>query len=849
MGNVYLAIRADDQYRKRVAIKLIKRGMDTDTILRRFVMERQILANLEHPNIAQLLDGGTTTDGLPYFVMEYIEGQPITRYCDERRLTTAERLELFRHVCSALQYAHQHLVVHRDIKPSNIMVTAEGAPKLLDFGIAKLLTPNWATETDDATLSMMQVMTPEYASPEQLRGQPITTASDVYSLGVVLYELLSGHRPYRLTSRQPEEMARVILQDEPLKPSAAVTITNESCRTEDDQAIRITPKSVGRTREGTVEKLRRRLSGDLDNIVLKSLRKEPPRRYASVQEFSEDIRRHLEGLPVSAGPDTLGYRARKFTQRHNAGVLAAAVVVIALFAATAITTWQARVAKLERDKAERRFNDVRKLTNSFMFEFHDSIRDLSGSTPARELVVRKALEYLDVLAREDAGDCSLRYELAVAYAKVGDIQGRPLDANLGDTKGALENYRKSADILEALYKSDSSNQQYRKQLANTHMEIAAVNQVIGEIEAALKNNQRALTLLEEQVAVDTTDIPAKLSLAHSYKGVGDITAAKGNLEDAVRNYRKGLEMSEAILAKHREDIPAKRMLMTAYDAIGTTLGNPNYTNLGDAAGALEVYRKLLKVSAELLNADQTSYFNQHSQAYTLKNIGEVLTVTGDWNAALENYRQAIAIQQRLVQADPQDVFANANLAYMLTDMGEALAETKRVASALEQHRKAIEIVSKLSAADKENSLLNTHLTRSYQIYGDALLKAGDVDAALEFYNKALASDAEMAKKEPNNMDISPALAKGHSKISEAQITLATNAMTSLPRQLELWQAARKHFGQSQDVYLDMQNHNLRTKPINDALNGVMREIVRCDEALAKIRLRATSPSSLKAGTR
>jgi len=255
------------------------------------------------------------------------------------------------------------------------------------------------------------------------------------------------------------------------------------------------------------------------------------------------------------------------------------------------------------------------------------------------------------------------------------------------------------------------------------------------------------------------------------------------------------------------------------------------------------------VSAELLNADQTSYFNQHSQAYTLKNIGEVLTVTGDWNAALENYRQAIAIQQRLVQADPQDVFANANLAYMLTDMGEALAETKRVASALEQHRKAIEIVSKLSAADKENSLLNTHLTRSYQIYGDALLKAGDVNAALEFYNKALASAAEMAKKEPNNMDIRPALAKGHSKISEAQITLATNAMTSLPRQLELWQAARKHFGQSQDVYLDMQNHNLRTKPINDALNGVMREIVRCDEALAKIRLRATSPSSLKAGTR
>src|SRR6266851_1294855 len=215
MGTVFLAVRADDQYRKEVAVKIVNKGMDTDTILRRFVMERQILANLEHPNIARLLDGGTTLDGLPYFVMEHVEGETIIHYCDQHRLHTLERLQLFRQVCSAVQFAHQNLIVHRDIKPSNIVVTADGTPKLLDFGIAKLLHPDWSLDTNEATATMFRLMTPDYASPEQIRGLPITTASDVYSLGVVLYELLSGHRPYRLTSRNPQEVIEVILRQEP----------------------------------------------------------------------------------------------------------------------------------------------------------------------------------------------------------------------------------------------------------------------------------------------------------------------------------------------------------------------------------------------------------------------------------------------------------------------------------------------------------------------------------------------------------------------------------------------------------------------------------------------------------
>ncbi len=290
MGAVYLAERADQQFQMQVAIKLIKRGMDTDSVLRRFQHERQILASLEHPNIARLLDGGTTEDGVPYFVMEYIEGQRIDRYAEGRQLSISERLELLRQVCGAVSYAHQHLVVHRDLKPSNILVTAAGVPKLLDFGIAKIIQPNDSAEPL-ATITVVPIMTPEYASPEQIEGAPATTLSDVYSLGAVLYELLAGRPPYRLQNRSPQEIEKAISTGQIEKPSAVVS------RPEDA----------------------RRLRGDLDNIVRMAMRRETARRYRSVEQFSEDIRRHLAGRPVVAQPDTLFISFRKISAAQPAG--------------------------------------------------------------------------------------------------------------------------------------------------------------------------------------------------------------------------------------------------------------------------------------------------------------------------------------------------------------------------------------------------------------------------------------------------------------------------------------------------------------------------------------------------
>ncbi len=306
MGAVYLGVRADNEFQKRVAIKLIKRGMDTDFILRRFRRERQILASLDHPHIARLLDGGTTEDGLPYFVMEYIEGQPLYRHCDARRLGIAERLHIFQQICDAVHFAHQNLIVHRDIKPSNILVTADGAPHLLDFGIAKLLSPELGADTIDATGTVARLMTPEYASPEQVRGERARPTSDVYSLGTVLYELLTGHRPLRLRSRAMYEIARVICEEEPELPSESLMRTDHLA-----SASAVTLEAVYQARSASPEELRHALAGDLDRIVLKALRKDPRQRYQSAAELREDITRHLEGRPVSAPlylPDPLATR-------------------------------------------------------------------------------------------------------------------------------------------------------------------------------------------------------------------------------------------------------------------------------------------------------------------------------------------------------------------------------------------------------------------------------------------------------------------------------------------------------------------------------------------------------------
>ena len=431
MGSVYLAQRADGAFEQKAAIKLIKRGMDSDAIQKRFINERQILASLEHPNIAHLIDGGTTSDALPFFVMEYIEGETILDYATKKDLDLEARLELFRKVCSAVSYAHQNLVIHRDLKPSNILVTNDGTPKLLDFGIAKLLKSDTSNEQSTKNI----IFTPEYASPEQVRSEKLTTATDIYSLGVILYELLTGNRPYDTNDKSLGDILRSICETEPERPSSVVSRPRSGQHGTGQNNKQTDPRSK-----------KQALLGDLDNIILKALRKEPERRYSSVEQFSEDIRLHLAGLPVMAITDTWGYRATKFVGRNKVPTVAAAVFLVTILGGSSATLYQARIAQRERLRAEQRFNDVRTLANSFLFEFHDAIQPLSGSTPARKLVVSRALEYLDKLAVEATDDVALQRELGTAYERIGKIQGNSYFPNLGETDGAMTSYHRSLEI-------------------------------------------------------------------------------------------------------------------------------------------------------------------------------------------------------------------------------------------------------------------------------------------------------------------------------------------------------------------------------------------------------------------
>src|SRR5207248_2694405 len=529
MGAVYVAERADQQYEKRVAIKLIKRGMDTDSVLRHFRNERQILAGFDHPNIARLFDGGTTKDGLPYFVMEYVEGLPINEYCAAHKISLVERLKLFREACAAVSYAHRHAVIHRDIKMSNILVTSEGTPKLLDFGIAKILRPGRGAEAL-MTMTGVRPMTPEYASPEQIRGEPVTTASDVYSLGIVLYELLTGRSPYHFTSRSPLEVAREITDTEPPRPSTAVVRGEEAKRN---------ATGIGNSKA---------LKGDLDNVVLMALRKEPERRYRSVEQFSEDIHRHLGNRPVLARRDTVRYRAAKFMQRNKLAVTATLLILVSLVAGLIATTWQAHRATVEKARAEKRFNDVRRLAHSVLFDYHDAVKNLPGATAVRERLVKDALAYLDSLSSEATSDPALQRELAAAYERVGDVRGEVYGASIGDMTGALDSYQKALRIREALVAADRRDLNNRRGLADSYMKIGTQLQDTADAARGLEYLRKACALYQQLVTEQPANSDMRDYLSRAHNELGIALQNWGNPAEALKNHREALRLRKELLA-------------------------------------------------------------------------------------------------------------------------------------------------------------------------------------------------------------------------------------------------------------------------------------------------------------
>jgi len=717
MGLVYEAIR-EGQFQKRVALKIIKRGMDTGSIVRRFHRERQILAGLSHPNITALLDGGTTPDGRPYFVMEYVEGKPIAEYCDAKRLTTHERLELFRTVCGAVHYAHQNLVVHRDLKPSNIVVTSEGIPKLLDFGIAKILNVGVTAAYADLTVAAMHVMTPEYASPEQVRGEPITTSADVYSLGVLFYELLTGHRPYRFKTRTMQEIAQVICEAEPEKPSTAITRVEE----------KVTPETVSATRGGQHKQLRKQLRGDVDNIVLKALQKEPGRRYASVEQFSEDIRRHLMGLPVMARKDTTGYRAGKFILRHKPGVFAAASVALALIIGMATTTWEAHVANTQRVRAERRFQDVRTLANSLVFELHDAIQNLPGATAARELLVKRALQYLDSLSRESAGDPTLRGELAAAYEKVGDVQGGYRAANLGDQAGAIDSYRKALAIRESLAAVNPGDFEMKRLLVYTHGKLGELLQQAGNHKEAMEHLLKLLPIAEMLAARDPGNVKDQRNVASAYIDLGSKQTETGDWKAGLDNSRKGVALFEKLAAAHPGDVLIQRLLAVAYEGTGLIIA----TNTESYGEALALFRKELAVAERLYAAAPLNTELRRLAAYAHIAVGDLL-LTRDPAGAAPHLAKASAELQSLSAADAKNVQYRLDAAMGLGAEADAAIETGQAARAIGSLKKALAIMSEPLAVPGFGDLVAANQFRM----GKALRRLGRSREACPWFDRSL----------------------------------------------------------------------------------------------------------------
>lgn len=666
MGVVYLAARADEAYEKRVAIKLVSTPLATDELISRFRRERQILAGLEHPYIARLLEGGATEDGLPYLAMEYVEGVRIDEYCRMQELSIADRLRLFAKVCEAVQFAHTNLVVHRDLKPQNILVTSDGTPRLLDFGLAALLSDNGEAAL---TRTAPFAMTPQYASPEQAGGARITTASDVYSLGVVLCELLSGARPYELSGRTPTEVFEIVTKQAPSRPSLLAAATSQQ--------------------------LARQLRGDLDTIVMVALQKDPQRRYASAAALAADIQRYLEGRPVAARGDSLAYRTMKLVRRHRVGVAAAAAVLVSLVGGIAATARQARIAVAERReaetqraRAERRFADVRKLANSFLFEFHDAIATLPGSTPARQLVVTKALEYLDGLAAEAGDDPALQLELAAAYDRVGDVQGNQSSANLGDAAGALASYRKAQAIRQAVVVSDPASLDSRLQLATSGMKIGDAAFARGAVQEAVAAYREALPPRQDALAqrLPSEDV-ARARMIEVTGRLCTVLLAVGDVSGAIDNCRQNRTLTGALLAAHPDDTATRAMRATN----GTVLGNAlrMTQELAEAQGTLE---DAVRLHGELLAANPNNTDIRRRLAVTHGYLANVYLDQQQPAAAARSLARAIEELGSLAAADPSNYRVTTELAYMLNRRAPILVGIGRAGEARPDAARALRLL-------------------------------------------------------------------------------------------------------------------------------------------------------------
>jgi eukaryotic-like serine/threonine-protein kinase len=703
MGVVYRAERADAAFKRLAALKVIRPGSDSEGIVRRFQAERETLAALDHPNIARLLDGGSTPDGQPYFVMEFVEGVPIDRYCDEQRLPIARRLRLFEAVCAGVQYAHENLVVHRDLKPDNILVMRDGTPKLLDFGVAKLAGVGTTPGDEPGTATWL--MTPDFASPEQLGGRASTIATDIYSLGVLLYVLLAGDQPYRLQSGTPLEIERELL-DKALLPPSRMALDGPRA------------EAAAAGRDTTPERLARRLAGDLDAIVLRAMGRDPASRYSSVDQITRDLEHHRRRYPVAARERSTRYVAGRFIQRHLTALGVAAALMLAIVGGAAAALWQAALATRAQARAERRFEDVRELAGSFMFEVYDALDTVPGTTPARELIVQKAVRYLESLARESVGDAGLQQELARAFVRVGDVQGNPTTANVGDATGALKSYGRAMVLAESLRAVAPGDTDAQRTLAQARRRRADVLALTGAKAAALVDLEKSSQLYRDVAARPDASVDDQLEAGIAHVKLGDLLGNPnfenlGRAEEAGKEYDQALAAFRQLGRRAPDDWRVHRFIGLTLERWGTL-----HEHAGDWPAAQRSYEESYEVRRALADAHSSHRDIVRDLGVALEKLGNLRREQTGPPAAVASYREALAVFERLARVDPSDVNAARTVAISREKLGQALRESGVHAEGLTLLEAALATHRDHASMDAGNVRAACDLARVAEAVGD-----------------------------------------------------------------------------------------------------------------------------------